>query len=201
MWVKLVLCKKKIKAYKDYLKDNLSKKRCEHSLNVAKEAVKLAEIFDGDVDKCYLAGLLHDVSKELESEKQLFYVNNSQLDVSEIEKLAPPLYHAIAGAEQIKELFEIDDEEIVLAIRYHTVARACMSKTEEIIYLADLVSEDRDYKDVKRMRKLAHTDLEKAMYEALRFSLKDSVDKGNAIPVSTLEAYNYYALKIKQRKD
>lgn len=199
--MKQVLCKKEIKSYKDYLKDNLSKKRYEHSLNVAKEAVKLAEAFGGDVDKCYVAGLLHDVSKELDSEKQLYYVNNSRLCVSEIEKNANPLFHAIAGAEQIKELFGIDDEEIVLAIRYHTVAREGMSKTEKIIYIADLVSEDRDYKDVKRMRKIAHTDLDKAMYEALKFSVKDSVDKGNAIPSSTLEAYNLYAVKYKQRKE
>ena len=102
-----MLCKEKIKAYKDYLKDNLSKKRYTHSLNVAETALELAKEFDGDEDKCYLGGLLHDISKELEIEKQLFYVNNSQLDVCDVEKNAPPLYHAIAGAEQIKELFQI----------------------------------------------------------------------------------------------
>ncbi len=197
----IVLCKKKIKTYKDYLKENLSKKRYTHSLNVAETAAELAKEFDGDVDKCYIAGLLHDISKELDLDKQLDYVNNSQRDVSEIEKNANPLYHAIAGAEQTKELFEIDDEDILNAIRYHTVARENMSKTEKIIYLSDLVSEDRDYKDVKKMRKLAHTDIDKAMYEALRFSIEDSVEKGNTIPYSTLSAYNQYATIFKQRKD
>lgn len=196
-----LLCKKKIKAYKDYLKENLSKKRYNHSLLVADEALKLAEEFDGDRDKCYLAGLLHDVSKELETSKQKEIVENSSLDVSWVEKIAPPLYHAIAGAEQVKSLFGITEDEILSAIRYHTVARVDMSKTEQIIYLADLVSEDRDYKDVKKMRKLAHSDLERAMLEALRFSISDSVEKGNTIPQSTLEAYNQYASKFKQRKD
>ncbi|MBE6837482.1 MAG: HD domain-containing protein [Ruminococcus sp.] len=197
----IVLCKEKIKAYKDYLKDNLSKKRYVHSLNVAETAVELAKKFDGDVDKCCLAGLLHDVSKELESERQLCYVNNSELDVCDVEKNAPPLYHAIAGAEQVKELFHIDDEDIVNAIRYHTTARENMSKTEQIIYLADLVSQDREYKDVKRMRKIAFSDMEKAMYEALKFSINDSVQKGNTIPHKTLSAYNQYAKLMKQRKE
>lgn len=196
-----VLCKKKIKAYKDYLKENLSKKRYTHSINVSKTAVELAKEFDGDKDKCYVAGLLHDISKEIDDEKQLCYVNNSKRDVSEIEKNAPPLYHAIAGAEQTKELFEIDDEEILDAIRYHTVARENMSKTEKIIYLSDLVSEDRDYKDVKKMRKLAYSDLDKAMLEALKFSIEDSVQKGNTIPECTLSAYNQYAKIFKDRKD
>ena len=197
----IVLCKKKIKAYKDYLKENLSKKRYTHSLNVAETALELAKEFDGDREKCYLAGLLHDVSKELDTEKQLYYVNKCPLDVCEVEKNAPPLFHAIAGSEQVKELFGIEDEDVVNAIRYHTTARENMSKTEQIIYLADLVSEDREYKDVKKMRKLAYTDIEKAMYEALKFSLTDSVQKGNTIPCKTLLAYNQYAKIFKQRKD
>ena len=76
-----------------------------------------------------------------------------------------------------------------------------MSKTEKIIYLADLVSQDREYKDVKRMRKIAFSDLHKAMFEALKFSIEDSSKKGNTIPFKTLSAYNQYAEMMKQRKD
>ena len=72
-----------------------------------------------------------------------------------------------------------------------------MSRLAVIIYMADLISADRDYKDVGRMRKLADKGLERAMCEALRFSIGDSVSKGNSIPPSTLEAYNEY---IKYRK-
>lgn len=197
----LIVTSKQIKSYKEYLKANLSKKRYTHSLNVAEEAKKLAEKFDGDKEKCYVAGLLHDVTKEIDNDSHLEIINSSALEVCAIEKNAPPLYHAITGSLMITKLFEIDDEEVVNAIRYHTVARREMSRTEEIIYLADLVSEDRTYKDVKKMRKLAYTDIDKAMLEALKFSIKDSVDKDNTIPFSTLDAYNYYALKSKKRKD
>ena len=68
-----------------------------------------------------------------------------------------------------------------------------LHKLSQIVYLADLISADRDYKDVKKMRKYAEQSLEKAMFEALKFSIKDSVEKGNTIPVSTLEAYNDFA--------
>ncbi len=50
---------------KKYLKENLSQKRYQHSLNVAAECRKLAEKYGEDPDKAYFAGLLHDVCKEL----------------------------------------------------------------------------------------------------------------------------------------
>lgn len=186
--------KKVIGKYKSYLKENLSKKRYNHSVNVANAAVMLAKKYGADVDKAYTAGLLHDAAKEMPADKQLEIVEKSSLDVCDIEKKAVALYHAIAGAELVQSKFEIHDEEIIDAIRYHTVACGNMSKLSQIIYLADLISEDRDYKDVNKMRKYADKSLGRAMYEALRFSIKDSVDKGNTIPVSTLEAYNDFAV-------
>lgn len=195
-----MLDKKLVGTYKEYLKNNLSKKRYTHSINVAAEAVKLADLYDCNREKCYIAGLLHDIAKELPADKQLELVEKSPLDVSEIEKKAVPLYHSIAGAELVQTLFDIKDEKIIKAIRYHTTARGGMSKLEQIIYLADLISADRDYKDVKKMRKFAYTSLERAMYEALKFSVSDSVEKGNTIPLSTMEAYNEFCALNKNAK-
>ena len=48
----------------DYLKSNLSEKRFEHTMGVAKTAVELAKIYSADAEKAYLAGLLHDCYKE-----------------------------------------------------------------------------------------------------------------------------------------
>ncbi len=182
--------KKKYSEYKEFIKNNLSKKRYNHSLNVADAALKLADRYDGDKEKAYLAGLLHDVCKELPPEEQLALAKQSDLDVSEIELTAVPLFHAVAGSVFIQQRFGITDPEIIRAIRYHTVACGDMDKLSKIIYIADLISEDRDYKDVKKMRKVAEQGLDKAMLEALRFSITDSVVKGNTIPACTLEAYN-----------
>lgn len=182
--------KKLIGKYKAYLKENLSKKRYTHSVNVANAALELARRYDADEDKAYLAGLLHDVCKEMPSEKQLELVMASKLDVSDIEKETTALFHAVAGAEFVQTEFGITDHEIIEGMRYHTVGCGKMSKLAQIIYLADLISEDRDYKDVKKMRKYSEQSLEKAMLEALRFSISNSVEKGNTIPLSTLECYN-----------
>ena len=183
---------KQIGIYKKYLREHLSKKRYTHSINVAGAAVELAKKYGADTDKAYTAGLLHDIAKEMPAEEQRRIVLASSLKVSDVEKEALPLFHAIAGAELVQTLFDIEDEELIWAIRWHTVAAGGMSRLAVVVYLADLISADRDYKDVGRMRKLADKSIERAMCAALRFSISDSVSKGNSIPLSTLEAYNEY---------
>ena len=41
--------------YEDLLKERLSKKRFQHSMNVAEECFRLAEKFGADKQRCYLA--------------------------------------------------------------------------------------------------------------------------------------------------
>ena len=186
----------------DILDIRLSKKRYQHSLNVAEEAGKLAEHYNyKDTEKAYIAGLLHDICKEISKEEQLAMVSASDMDVTDVELVTPPLFHAIAGARYCEQVLEIHDEDILNAIRYHTVGRAGMSRLEEIIYIADLISEDRNYKDVNKMRKYAYQSIEKAMLEALKFSVTDVVGKGSMLPHHTIEAYNHYISLRKKEKE
>ncbi len=191
-----------VEEFKNILELKLSKKRFTHSVNVADEARKLALHYSyPDPDKAYLAGLLHDVCKEIPHDAQLEMVLESERDVSEAEKQSPPLFHGIAGAYYAETVFGFTDEDFLSSIRYHTVGRAKMSRLEEIVYLADLISAERDYKDVDKMRKYCYQSLEKAMLEALIFSIGSVIKKGGLIPVPTTEAYNYYRniLKDKQK--
>ena len=183
------------------LKADLSKKRYVHSKNVAAMSAELAKLYGEDIERAYFAGLVHDIAKELSRDEQFVLAAKCELDVSPIELNSTPLLHAIAGAQLLIEDLHFNDEEILWAVRWHTVAAPNMSRLAEIVYLADLVSEDREYKDVKKYRKYAHTSLEKGMFEALKYSIAVSASKGNSIPISTLEAYNQYAAKIKASKN
>lgn len=189
-----------VKEIKDILKIRLSKKRYTHSVNVADAAVKLADKYGCDKQKAYLAGLLHDICKEIPQDEQLNLAVSCSVGMSETEKMIPPLYHSAAGTCYCEQVLHIHDDDILNAIRYHTSGRAGMSMLEEIIYLADLISADRSYKDVDKMRKLAFEDLKTAMFEALKFSVSDIVKKGSLIPEITSQAYNHYALSIKKNE-
>ncbi|MCD7891712.1 MAG: bis(5'-nucleosyl)-tetraphosphatase (symmetrical) YqeK [Ruminococcus sp.] len=185
---------------KKYLKDNLSLKRYNHSLNVASECRRLAMIYGEDPDKAYFAGLLHDICKELPPEKQKELVLESGFSVCREELETHSLWHGIAGAYFIKSNFGIEDIDIVNAVRFHTVGRAGMSRLEEIVYLGDLISADRTYKDVDKMRKLSYSNLNKAMLEAFAFSVKSVVKKSCLIPLCTAEGYNFYMRVCREEK-
>ena len=61
--------------YKRLLKKRLNEKRYNHSLAVADEALRLARKYGGNEDKCYLAGLLHDITKNASCEEHLNIFN------------------------------------------------------------------------------------------------------------------------------
>jgi nicotinate-nucleotide adenylyltransferase len=185
---------------KKYLKANLSAKRFQHSLNVADECRKLAEKYGEDPDKAYYAGLLHDICKEMPDAEQKALVENSGFAVCREELETRSLWHGIAGAYFVKTEFGVEDIDIINAIRFHTVGRAGMSRLEEIVYLGDLVSAERDYKDVDKMRKLVYSSLDEAMLYAVVFSIKSVIKKGGVIPLCTVEAYNFYTRLQKEAK-
>ncbi len=185
---------------KKYLKDNLSQKRYIHSLNVADECRKLAEKYGEDPDKAYFAGLLHDICKEMPDEVQKSLVLESGFAVCREELDTRSLWHAVAGAYFVKKHFGVGDIDILNSIRFHTVGRAGMTRLEEIVYLGDLISAERDYKDVDRMRKLAYSDLNEAMKEAFAFSVRSVVKKGGLVPICTAEGYNFYTRLQKTEK-
>ncbi len=183
---------------KKYLKENLSQKRYQHSLNVAAECRKLAEKYGEDPDKAYYAGLLHDICKEMPAEEQKALVLESGFSVFREELETRSLLHGIAGAYFVKTKYGVGDIDILNAIRFHTVGRAGMSLLEEIVYLGDLVSAERDYKDVEKMRRLVYTDLNEAMLYALTFSIKAVLKKKGLIPPCTIDGYNFYTALLKQ---
>lgn len=185
---------------KKYLKEHLSQKRYQHSLNVAAECRKLAEKYGEDPDKAYFAGLLHDVCKEMPGEEQQRLVSESGFAVCREELETRSLWHGIAGAYFVKNVFGIEDIDIINSIRFHTVGRAGMTRLEEIVYLGDLVSADRNYKDVDKMRKIVYMDLNAAMLEAFNFSVKSVVKKGGVLPLCTVEGYNFYTRLLRNEK-
>jgi predicted HD superfamily hydrolase involved in NAD metabolism len=132
---------------------------------------------------------MHDVCKDMDPKEQLQLFEQFDIMLDNIEKNAPKLWHAILGAAYLERALGISDKEILNAVRYHTTARANMGLLEKLIYLADFTSEDRDYNGVDSMRKAVDVSLEKAMFEALEFSVEDLKAKGCPVHKDTMDAY------------
>ncbi len=180
--------------YKELLHSRLNEKRYFHSLCVADEAERLALKYGGDVEKCYLAGLLHDITKNSPDEEHLKIFETFGIMLNDIEKNAKKLWHAMSGEAYIRYVLNIDDSELLDAVRYHTTAKADMSLTAKILYLADFTSKDRDYDDVDVIRRLVDESLESAFIYALQYSITDLVSLGRAVHEDTVSAYNQAVL-------
>lgn len=179
--------------YQQIIKPLMGAKRYKHSVNVAEMAVTLAEKRGCDVDKAYTAAILHDCRKEIDPDLMLKEAKESGFYVDPVELDCPKLWHAIAGAYYVKNVLKITDEEILNAIRFHTVGRADMSEIEKIVFLADTVSAERDFEDVEKYRKIVLDDLDNGMFMVLRWSITKTAGKKDRIPLCTLEAYNFYS--------
>ncbi len=186
--------------YQKLIRARLNEKRYQHSLNVAQEARRLAVRYGEDVEKAYVAGLLHDVMKNLDEVALLHIVSKADIIKESIELYEPNLWHQIAGAYFVRDTLHITDPDIFNAIRYHTTGRESMSRLEKVIYLADLISADRNYHDVERVREIAYQSLDAGVFEGLRFTIKDVSAKGKPIPQCTFRAYNELSIQL-HRKD
>lgn len=181
--------------YKEILQKRLTPKRYNHSLCVADEAVRLAKKYGGDCDKAYLAGLLHDITKNASEQEHLHIFSKFGIMLNGVEKNAEKLWHAISGAAFVKYEMGITDEDIVIAIRYHTTAREGMTHLEKILYLADFTSSDRDYDDIDIMRQKVEVSIEAALDYALSYTINDLVARGKPLHLDTVRAYNENVLK------
>lgn len=182
------------KKYEELIKERLSEHRYTHSMNVASRARELARLNGVDEDKAYLAGILHDITKEMPYDEQEKYM---ALSPSALEKSNKLVYHQISGAEYVKTRLGITDEEILSGIRYHTTGRANMTVFDMVIYLADLTSAERSYNDVEYVRELANKSLKEAMLYALKFTITDLVKRQEIIHLDTLNCYNWVLGEIK----
>lgn len=172
------------------IREKLRPERFAHSLNVAREAERLAQTYGADSQKAYTAGILHDIMKNAAAHEQLSMLEEAGAALTADERANPKLWHAMAGEAYARIRLHVQDAEILRAIRYHTTARAGMGALEKVLYIADFISADRDYDGVEGMRRAAGVSLEAAMLEGMRFCIVDLVRSGQVIHTDSVKAYN-----------
>lgn len=176
-----------------WLKANLNEHRFLHSMGCAKAAVELAKKFNLDDKKAHIAGLLHDCAKNFEQEKMLEIVEKHLPQIDECEKNNHKTLHAPVSAYIAKTELGIDDEEILSAIRWHTLGHTNMTEFEKIIFLADKIephTRDLDY----RKKILSHLDEKNGLDKALLICYKETIEslvrRHLTICQITIDVYN-----------
>lgn len=189
-----------------WLKENLNEERYLHTLGVKEAALELAGRYNLDLKKAALGGLLHDCAKCLSNENLRKIIDEKCKDVDDSELLNYKTYHAPVGVIFAKEIFKINDPEILSAIRFHTLGRVDMTTFEKIIFLADKIeakTRDKEYRE-KILNILYKYDeiknglgLDMALFECFSGTIKSLVDRKLSICPATIDVYNSLLQKVK----
>ncbi|MEO4052210.1 bis(5'-nucleosyl)-tetraphosphatase (symmetrical) YqeK [Solibacillus sp. CAU 1738] len=176
------------------IKTRMPEKRYIHTLGVMETAIQLALRYDEDPKKAEVAAILHDIAKYADEDWMRQIVHENGLDLRLVE-WGSEILHGPVGAWIAETEFQINDEDMLNAIRYHTTGRAGMTKLEKIIFIADMIEPNRKFPGVDKLRTKAESDLNKAMRACIRHSIAHLVETKLAIYPTSIECYNDYMRK------
>jgi len=182
------------------LRNRLDDYRFTHSVNVAHTCRELAKMYGEDEEKAWYTGLLHDIFKNAPKENTLAFFAENNIVLTDCERNAPKLWHAMAGSVYLQKTYGFD-EEFIRAVRYHTTGRANMSLLEKIVFCADFISAERNYPGVDDMRERVKVSLEYCMEEGLRFTIDELVNALLPVHPDTIHAFNDICIHKERRKE
>ncbi|AGM25093.1 nicotinate-nucleotide adenylyltransferase [Spiroplasma chrysopicola] len=162
------------------LKSQMDEKRYQHCLNVGQTAQHLANIYDLNPQQALIAGTWHDVTKQWSNEKQEAYLLKY---APELVSEPIPTWHGYSAYYYLKHELLFNDEEILSAIKWHTVGHQSMTKLEMVTFIADKISKERQYDGVEYYRELSTINLEKTFQELIIMQYQCAVAKHGLLAI------------------
>ena len=185
---------KSIEEITKWLEDHLDPERYSHSLGTAETARELAKKYGENLEKAYLAGLIHDCAKCFVKER-LKEIIEENLDIDPCEMLNYKTYHAPVGAWFAQKEFGIKDEEILNALRSHTLGDLNMTLLQKIVFLADKIepnTRSENFREPIEEKLEEENGLNKAIFECFRETIKSLAKRRLKICQKTIDIYNKY---------
>ncbi len=128
------------------LSELLDEERYGHVMRVLDTAKDLSEKFqcsDKEKQKIIKAVLFHDLAKGMTEKALREYAHSYRISLTGVQ---PPIYHAVVGEWMAQYFFDVHDQEILDAIRYHTTgsAKFMTNRIGAILFLADYLEPGRE---------------------------------------------------------
>jgi predicted HD superfamily hydrolase involved in NAD metabolism len=183
-----------------WLADNVPASRIQHILGVEQMAITLARHHDLDEEKAARAGLMHDLAKYFKPKKLLQMAQAEGLELDPVDIANPHLLHANVSAIVAREQFGIKDEEVLQAIKNHTLGSPGMDSLSCIVFLADSLEPGRGITtELEKLRQISWQELHKAVWQTCDYSLKYLLDSRCLIHPRTIKTRNW-AMEMADRQ-
>ncbi|MGK7876286.1 MAG: bis(5'-nucleosyl)-tetraphosphatase (symmetrical) YqeK [Xenococcaceae cyanobacterium] len=183
-----------------WLADNVSALRLQHILGVEQMCIQLAHHHQVDEKKAAQAGLMHDLAKFFKPTRLLQMASKDGIEIDPICEVNPHLLHADVSAIVARDQFRIQDEEILTAIRNHTLGSPHMTDLSCIVFVADTIEPSRgDNLELEAMRQVSRENLHKSVQQTCDYSLRYLLDTRRVIHPRTILTRNW-ALQTARKK-
>ncbi len=177
------------------VKNTLSEKRFYHSKCVMEACIELAKIYGEDVENAKIAGIVHDIAKEIPKEDRIKLAEGKYgIKLDEVEKESKGLIHAKLGAAICEKDLGLS-KDICEAVKYHTTAKENMTLLQKILYVADTISLDRNYSNTEKARKLAKENLDETVEFIIAFTIEERIRTKKTVHLDSVRALNYLIIK------
>ena len=158
---------------RDKVRLRMGAKRFDHTLGVEETVKILGEVFLPDkTSELRAAALLHDITKEVPSDIQRSLLSNVN-DLTDEDLRVAEAYHSFTAPIIIENDFsDYATEQILSAVKNHTLASPDMDLFSLIVFIADYIEPNREYEHCQFVRdylltRISLNYLYKHNYEAL----------------------------------
>lgn len=180
----------KIIFFKKEILKEITESRFEHSVRVAEFAEKFSIIFGYPYPrKAYLAGIIHDITKQKKEEFHLNVFREHSFDYADLPFNA---YHPYSAYFYLQSQYRMEEMEILESVKNHTLGGRFLSLLSRILYVSDFLGSDFAARQPEYAEWILKTEKNLNFGLILKSStvIRELVSKNERIHPDTLETYN-----------
>lgn len=176
--------------------------RLHHVYGVRETALKLGKKYNCDLNKLELAALLHDITKYYSIDENIRIIKDNFVEADKILKdFNIHILHAFSAYVVARDEYGIEDEDILNAIKNHTIGKENMSIYEKIIFISDYTEPNRTYDSCIKVRNILDEDIDLAVFTAIDDSIKFYEKNDGEIPKSAYKARDFYQHILEEKHE
>ena len=167
---------------------HLPKGLAAHIDRVVDVAVELAQRFEIDTDRVKAAALLHDFARVTKGDRLLELAREYGIPITPLDERMPVFLHGPVGAEIVRRELHIENDEVLEAVRLHTIGGTGMGPVAKVVYLADKIepSKDSRYPFNSEVRDLAKVNLNRAILKFADNDISSYINTGGYVHPATI---------------